>query len=99
MAFTVDEIYGVDFDEFCKRTYTTPELFMKAIDAEIAMLEENYDRQSNILRNMRIDEDGRDRQEKLVSEIRRRIKQKKSKRKKYERAMKRLEDGKAKKER
>ena len=83
--FTIDEIYGMSFKEFCRQTYTTPDLFINAIKAEIEILEQNYEKQRAKFNEMLLNDKNRDRQEQLILEIQKRLKKKKSKLKKYER--------------
>ena len=81
--FDIDEVYGVDFKEFCKQTLTTPDLFIRAMVAEIEMLERNYFKQRRILLEMDIKDNNRDRQEALVKHILNRIEKKRKKLQKY----------------
>lgn len=83
--FSINEIYGVDFREFCRQTYTTPDLYIAAIEAEIEMLSKNYDKQRALFEEMLITDEKADRQEQLLLEIQKRLKKKKSKLKKYKR--------------
>lgn len=88
--FTLDEIYSMDFEQFCKETYTTPELFIKAIEAEIAILKRSYEINRQKLNSMLLTHPDRDRQEKLCIHIQSQLRKKQSKLKKYLRFVKKV---------
>ena len=81
--FSLDEIYGVDFGEFCKRTYTSPDLFIKQIEAELAMLKERYNELRDEFRETPYKDERIDRLTMLLIDLQFRIDKKEAKLKRY----------------
>ena len=81
--YTIDEIYHCDFEEFCRKTFTTPETFVKAIRAEIAMLKIAREKYREKYMRLKWDDQMRDYYEGLILEINKRIERKTEKLRKY----------------
>jgi len=90
--YTIDEVYGCDFAEFCRKTYTTPEIFIRAIRAEIAMLKIAREKYRKQYMTLKWDDPTREHLEGLIIEINRRIVNKTEKLNKYKKYVKKLHD-------
>jgi hypothetical protein len=78
-SFTLEELYGVEREEYCKITGITPLELIKHLEAEVGMLQKSYDVNASIYRESALYSCELKYFEKLLYAISKRIASKKAK--------------------